>query len=136
MCVCAQAETLKYFFLLFSPTDMLPLTDVVFNTEAHPFPRFQLGKLFKTGWERKPRDAEGRLLPDKQPQEQHPGTPASEPSSVLDGMGPRKIETVHLTETRAVGTSTIGESGAEVTGTSAVLEVATSEVVTSTASAS
>lgn len=34
---------------------MLPLTDVVFNTEAHPFPRFQLGKLFHTGWDRKPR---------------------------------------------------------------------------------
>jgi mannosyl-oligosaccharide alpha-1,2-mannosidase len=31
----------------------LPLTDVVFNTEAHPFPRFSLGKLFKTGWQRK-----------------------------------------------------------------------------------
>ncbi|KAF2209899.1 glycoside hydrolase family 47 protein [Cercospora zeae-maydis SCOH1-5] len=48
------AETLKYFYLLFSDdTEMLPLTDVVFNTEAHPFPRFELGKLFKTGWKRK-----------------------------------------------------------------------------------
>jgi hypothetical protein len=27
----------------------------VFNTEAHPFPRFQLGKLFSTGWRRHPR---------------------------------------------------------------------------------
>lgn len=31
---------------------------MVFNTEAHAFPRFQLGKLFKTGWERKKRDSE------------------------------------------------------------------------------
>nr|POE63481.1 mannosyl-oligosaccharide 1,2-alpha-mannosidase [Quercus suber] len=46
------AETLKYFYLLFSPDDILPLNDVVFNTEAHPFPRFSLGKLFKTGWSR------------------------------------------------------------------------------------
>lgn len=49
---CGQAETLKYFFLLFSEDNILPLTDVVFNTEAHPFPKFEMGKLFKTGWER------------------------------------------------------------------------------------
>ncbi|KAK5164146.1 mannosyl-oligosaccharide alpha-1,2-mannosidase [Saxophila tyrrhenica] len=61
------AETLKYFYLLFSPTDILPLTDVVFNTEAHAFPRFQLGKLFKTGWERKPRDTNGKLLESPNP---------------------------------------------------------------------
>lgn len=24
----------------------------MFNTEAHPFPKFEMGKLFKTGWER------------------------------------------------------------------------------------
>ena len=30
------AETLKYAFLLFSPTDVLPLDQWVFNTEAHP----------------------------------------------------------------------------------------------------
>ncbi|KAJ4315530.1 mannosyl-oligosaccharide alpha-1,2-mannosidase [Neodidymelliopsis sp. IMI 364377] len=45
------AETLKYLYLLFSPDDLLPLTDVVFNTEAHIFPRMGKGK-FKTGWER------------------------------------------------------------------------------------
>ncbi|KAI9746814.1 MAG: mannosyl-oligosaccharide alpha-1,2-mannosidase, partial [Candelina submexicana] len=50
------AETLKYFYLLFSPNDLLPLDHVVINTEAHIFPRFELGKLFSTGWERKPRD--------------------------------------------------------------------------------
>jgi len=57
-----QAETLKYFFLLFGPNDVLPLTDVVLNTEAHVFPRFGLGKLFATGWRRKPRDQDGNLL--------------------------------------------------------------------------
>ncbi len=30
------AETLKYFYLLFSPDETLPLTDWVLNTEAHP----------------------------------------------------------------------------------------------------
>jgi hypothetical protein len=49
-----QSETLKYLYLLFSPDEVLPLTDVVFNTEAHVFPRMGMGK-FKTGWERKPK---------------------------------------------------------------------------------
>jgi endoplasmic reticulum Man9GlcNAc2 1,2-alpha-mannosidase len=35
------AETLKYLLLLFGDPAVLPLTDVVFNTEAHPFPRPQ-----------------------------------------------------------------------------------------------
>lgn len=30
-------ETLKYLYLLFADDDMLPLSDWVFNTEAHPF---------------------------------------------------------------------------------------------------
>ena len=30
------AETLKYFYLLFSPPDLLSLDDWVLNTEAHP----------------------------------------------------------------------------------------------------
>ena len=46
------AETLKYFYLLFSPNDLLPLDQIVFNTEAHPFPNFEMGKAFKTGWTR------------------------------------------------------------------------------------
>ncbi|KAJ5490460.1 hypothetical protein LT330_008507 [Penicillium expansum] len=48
------AETLKYLYLLFSPKEYLPLTDVVFNTEAHVLPRFKQSK-FQTGWERKKR---------------------------------------------------------------------------------
>ncbi|KAI8287157.1 Mannosyl-oligosaccharide 1,2-alpha-mannosidase [Colletotrichum sp. SAR11_57] len=49
------AETLKYLYLLFSPTDYMSLTEVVFNTEAHPFPRFTPTGTMKTGWERLPR---------------------------------------------------------------------------------
>ncbi|KAF3940280.1 hypothetical protein ABW19_dt0209858 [Dactylella cylindrospora] len=51
------AETLKYFYLLFSPDDLLPLTEVVFNTEAHPLPKFDPAPRFKTGWQRKPRSS-------------------------------------------------------------------------------
>ncbi|GAB1310399.1 mannosyl-oligosaccharide alpha-1,2-mannosidase [Madurella fahalii] len=56
------AETLKYFYLLFSPNDLLPLDKNVFNTEAHPLPVFDMGPLFSTGWTRKPRDADGKLM--------------------------------------------------------------------------
>ncbi|KAI7899066.1 glycoside hydrolase family 47 protein [Cokeromyces recurvatus] len=34
------AETLKYLYLLFSPNDIIPLGQYVFNTEAHPLPIF------------------------------------------------------------------------------------------------
>ncbi|KAK4136427.1 glycoside hydrolase family 47 protein [Trichocladium antarcticum] len=56
------AETLKYFYLLFSPDDLLPLDKMVLNTEAHPLPRFDMGPLFSTGWTRKPRDGEGKIV--------------------------------------------------------------------------
>jgi hypothetical protein len=56
------AETLKYFYLLFSPSDLLPLDKVVINTEGHPLPRFDMGKLFTTGWQRQPRDASGKIV--------------------------------------------------------------------------
>ncbi|KAL4793330.1 glycoside hydrolase [Aspergillus venezuelensis] len=45
------AETLKYLYLLFSPRDFLPLSEVVFSTEAHILPQFNQTK-FRTGWER------------------------------------------------------------------------------------
>ncbi|KAI1282334.1 glycoside hydrolase family 47 protein [Xylaria sp. FL0933] len=35
------AETLKYFYLLFSPPDIIDLDDFVLNTEAHPFLRLK-----------------------------------------------------------------------------------------------
>ncbi|KAG7289798.1 hypothetical protein NEMBOFW57_006174 [Staphylotrichum longicolle] len=44
------AETLKYLYLLFSPDDFIPLHEVVFNTEAHIFPRFE--SKWETGWKR------------------------------------------------------------------------------------
>ncbi|KAJ4984486.1 Mannosyl-oligosaccharide 1,2-alpha-mannosidase 2 [Stagonosporopsis vannaccii] len=57
------AETLKYFYLLFGPNDILPLDQIVLNTEAHPFPRFDASKKrFKTGWARIPRDEKGELI--------------------------------------------------------------------------
>ncbi|KAK9477386.1 glycoside hydrolase [Lipomyces japonicus] len=47
------AETLKYFYLLFEDDDsILSLEQFVFNTEAHPFPKFNIEPLFKTGWSR------------------------------------------------------------------------------------
>ncbi|GAB1207992.1 hypothetical protein APSETT445_006729, partial [Aspergillus pseudonomiae] len=47
-----KTETLKYLYLLFSPREFLPLTEVVFNTEAHVLPRFNQTK-FQTGWNRR-----------------------------------------------------------------------------------
>ena len=47
----------------------MPLDKVVFNTEAHPFPMFELGKLFKTGWQRKPRDSHGKIIDTPSSQE-------------------------------------------------------------------
>ena len=60
---CKQAETLKYMYLLFSPSSLLPLDQIVLNTEAHPFPRFDASKKrFKTGWTRILRDKDGNLV--------------------------------------------------------------------------
>ncbi|KAG7661414.1 MNS1 [[Candida] subhashii] len=66
------AETLKYLYLLFDDTNKIPLTDYVFNTEAHPFPKFDLSDHLKTGWRRKidenqpPRMLESKVKIDKQ----------------------------------------------------------------------
>ena len=56
------SRTLKYFYLLFSPEDLLPLDSVVFSIGAHPFPRFKLQRGLKTGWKRKPRDLTGSFM--------------------------------------------------------------------------
>lgn len=48
-----MSETLKYFYLLFSGRDFLSLEENVFNTEAHPFPRFTPSGELTTGWSRK-----------------------------------------------------------------------------------
>lgn len=34
-----MAETLKYYYLIFSPPDLISLDEYVLNTEAHPFLR-------------------------------------------------------------------------------------------------
>ena len=95
MLTAIQAETLKYLYLLFGPNDVLPLDKVVFNTEAHPFPNFELGKLFKTGWKRKPRDADGNLIVEhkQQARETHITEVSStkeQPTQVI------KVETVQV----------------------------------------
>lgn len=41
VCWCRSfwlAETLKYLYLLSAPSDVVPLDEYVFNTEAHPLP--------------------------------------------------------------------------------------------------
>ncbi|PFH60678.1 hypothetical protein XA68_10548 [Ophiocordyceps unilateralis] len=63
------AETLKYLYLLFSPNDVLPLDTMVLNTEAHPLPRFDTNAMLSTGWKRKPRDAERKVIRIKQVKE-------------------------------------------------------------------
>ncbi|KAL2828697.1 glycoside hydrolase [Aspergillus cavernicola] len=47
-----MAETLKYFYLLFSDREFISLEENVFNTEAHPMPRFKPSGELKTGWTR------------------------------------------------------------------------------------
>jgi len=41
---------------------VLPLDSIVINTEAHPLPRFELGNLFSTGWKRKDRGTDGKIV--------------------------------------------------------------------------
>ncbi|KAL4781866.1 glycoside hydrolase [Aspergillus varians] len=53
-----MSETLKYFYLLFSDRDFISLEENVFNTEAHPMPRFQPSGELKTGWARSTRSSE------------------------------------------------------------------------------
>lgn len=47
-----MSETLKYLYLLFSEREFMSLEGHVFNTEAHPFPRFRPTGKLKTGWAR------------------------------------------------------------------------------------
>ena len=66
------AETLKYFWLLFGPEDEFPLDKVVINTEAHIFPRFEMGKVFKTGWQRQwPREQQKEMARNEADAHQH-----------------------------------------------------------------
>lgn len=49
---------MKYLYLLFSKDDLLPLDEVVFNTEAHPLPMFDPPPHFKAGNWRKEKELE------------------------------------------------------------------------------
>lgn len=93
-----QAETLKYFYLLFSPTDLLPLDSIVINTEAHIFPRFKLVRGLKTGWERKPRDAQGKIIQPAESEIKAPGKVS-------------KVQTIKVEETAKTSTETESSSG-------------------------
>jgi hypothetical protein len=61
------------------------LDEIVLNTEAHPFPRFEPSPMFWTGWKRKPRDADGKLIEQKKaddvkkPEEKRPMPPQADP---------------------------------------------------------
>lgn len=70
---------------------------MVFNTEAHAFPRFELGKLFKTGWKRKGRGSNGNVVDEPRSE---PATTA-EPSKVEDA--PVEIRTIHVAATANAG---------------------------------
>ena len=65
------AETLKYLYLLFDDENKIPLTEYVFNTEAHPLPKFDTNEHLKTGWRRKidenkePKMMESKVAIDK-----------------------------------------------------------------------
>jgi endoplasmic reticulum Man9GlcNAc2 1,2-alpha-mannosidase len=65
------AETLKYMFLLFSPETDFPLDKTVVNTEGHFFPRFPMGKTFKTGWKRDASRAVETALPPEPAQTEY-----------------------------------------------------------------
>lgn len=71
------------------------MKDVVFNTEAHAFPRFEMGKLFKTGWQRKKNGA----VPD-------------EPEPARDG-GEQVVRVTHTVQQEVV--STVTRAGVEPT---------------------
>ena len=52
---CRRRRCVKYLYVMFSPSDYLPLSEFVFNTEAHVMPKIRLHN-FRTGWQRSQRD--------------------------------------------------------------------------------
>lgn len=82
------AETLKYLYLLFDDESKISLDKYVFNTEAHPFPRFDMGSLFSTGWSRSADDPRNEKVYEK-----CVGTPEEAPKKVepkIDKKNPPK----------------------------------------------
>lgn len=92
-----QAETLKYFYLLFSPSNLLPLNSIVINTEAHIFPRFELSNILKTGWERKPRDSDGKII---KPKGKIPKSKTEVEKGRDESSEPSAVRTVKVVETK------------------------------------
>ncbi|KAI4246546.1 MAG: hypothetical protein L6R40_001909 [Gallowayella cf. fulva] len=112
------AETLKYFYLLFSPVDLLPLDSIIINTEAHIFPRFKLARGLKTGWERRPRDKDGKMIvEEKKSAEERKPSEEKEPSEEkkksvegieekgTDGRSKEAVETTKVGESTSKGAS-------------------------------
>ena len=103
------AETLKYFYLLFSETSDLEmlgagLTTTVANTEAHFLPRFGIegSKVWKTGWQRSSRVKLEEKVVEQQP-------------AVGVGVPVENGEAVEMVETRSVAVepTTVGPKGEE-----------------------
>ena len=82
---------------------MLPLTDIVLNTEAHAFPRFQMSKLFETNWERKPRGPDGKLI-RQEPPKAAPESDKTEPVQAKEGM--QTVKVTRTVESDAKGSET------------------------------
>ena len=100
------AETLKYFYLLFSETSELEmlgagLNTTVANTEAHFLPRFDIegSKVWKTGWERNKREEVHQQLETQAAV----GIGQDEPRAVGD-METRSVSGEERIETRSLGT--------------------------------
>lgn len=83
----------------------MPLDQVVFNTEAHAFPHFELGKLFKTGWQRKPRDSDGKIIP---------AAKATEKKEEVKKQAELKIQTVQVAANSAKETTSAAAAAAPI----------------------
>lgn len=88
------AETLKYLYLLFDDTNMLPLDKYVFNTEAHAFPKFDLTETLKTGWTRtkhSEEEADAEIASEKDNEEEMKSKPSAKTDKI--GKSSKKKET-------------------------------------------
>lgn len=88
------AETLKYLYLLFDDDNKIPLDKYVFNTEAHPFPRFELGPLFKTGFQRDADDERTKVHHNPAVQKLADGEKPVAKAPVIDKKNPPKAAPV------------------------------------------
>lgn len=68
------SRTLKFFYLLFAPLDLLPLDKVIFTTSGHVLPRFKLNRGLNTGWKRKARSGKSKVTGASQQGEETTGS--------------------------------------------------------------